>query len=108
MTHVIRVRDVTRKGLYEFGPDEPILRGPYDLFQFHSAGAVRRRGDVIDWVVPGGEVRTGRVAPASLGGVHPGERVLVKLPPAGGEPIGGDEEWWLCEVESVDGVSVAE
>jgi hypothetical protein len=103
MAHVIQVRDITRDGRYEFGPDEPVLRGPYDLFQFHSVGAVRRRGEVIDWLVPGGEMRTGRVSAASLGDVNPGERVLVKLP-----PTVADDEWWLCEIESVDGISVAQ
>jgi hypothetical protein len=104
MAHVIRVRDIAREGMYEFGPEEPILRGPYDLFQFPSEKAIHRRGEMVDWLVPGGEVRSGRVAPASLGDVSPGERVLVKLPP--GET--GDEDWWLCEIESVDGVAVAQ
>jgi hypothetical protein len=103
MAHVIRVRDITREALYDFGPEQPILRGPYDLFQFQSDGAIHRRGELVDWHVPGGEVRTGRVAPASLGEVRPGERVLVQLPPG----AAGDE-WWLCEIESVDGIAVAQ
>jgi hypothetical protein len=105
MAKVIRVRDIARAGQYEFGPEEQVLRGPYDLFQFQSAGALRRRGEMVDWLVPGpdGEVRSGRVSPASMGEVHPGERVLVKLPPSV-----ADDEWWLCEIESVDGISVAQ
>jgi hypothetical protein len=119
MAHVIRVRDVAREGLYEFGPEEPILRGPYDLFQFPAEGAVQKNGELVDWAVAGGEVRTGRVTPASMGDVRPGERVLVKLPPAvPGVPEvpeeklrqsrSKDDEWWLCEIESVDGIAVAQ
>jgi hypothetical protein len=103
MAHVIRVRDVAHEALYEFGPEQPILRGPYDLFQFPSVGAIRRHGAMVDWLVPGGEVRTGRVSPASMGEVRPGERVLVQLPPG----ATGDD-WWLCEIEAVDGIAVAQ
>jgi|SRR5579884_537065 len=100
MPHVIRVRDVARGGVYDFGPDEPMLRVPYDLFL--PDGAVRRRGDVVDWAhadVP----RSGRVVPGVLGEAHPGERVLLRPPPSG-----SDDEWWLCEVEAVDGVAAAQ
>jgi hypothetical protein len=96
--HVIRVRDVDRGGVYELGPDVPMLRGPYELFQ--PIGAVRRRGELVDWL-QGNVIRSGRAAPSTLGDAHPGERVLLRLvPPA-------DEEWWLCEVEAVDGVAAA-
>ncbi len=98
MTQVIRVRDVARGDVYELAPGQAILRGSYDLFE--PKGAVRERGGLVDWV-EGGTVRTSRVAPASLGDAHPGERVLVNLPPH------ADHEWWLCDVEAVDGVAAS-
>jgi hypothetical protein len=99
MPRVIRVRDVARDGVYDLGPDEPILRGPYDLF--NPIGPVRRRGALIDWL-QAGVIRSARAASGSLGDAHPGERVLVRLPPQTTE-----DDWWLCEVESVDGVAAA-
>jgi hypothetical protein len=93
---VIRVRDVARAGVYDLGPQEPILRGPYELFQ--PFGAVRRRGSLVDWA-EGTTIRSARAAPAMLAEAHPGERVLVRLP-----PLDRADEWWLCEVEAVDGV----
>jgi hypothetical protein len=98
-SHLIRVRDVVRAGVYDLGPDEPILRGPYELFQ--PIGSVKRRGVLIDWL-QGQVLRSARVEPAALGTAQPGERVLVRLP-----PHGSPDEWWLCEVETVDGVDVA-
>ena len=92
----IRVQDVARRGVYEFGPEEPVMRGPYDLF--HPAGAVHRRGPLVEWR-EGDQPRTARVVGSTLGTTHPGERVLVRLPPRA-----DDDEWWLCEVQSVDGV----
>jgi len=100
MPQVIRVRDVARAGVYELGPNEPILRGTYELFQ--PIGPARRRGSLVDWV-QARVLRSCRVVPGALGDAHPGERVLVRLPPT--EP---KYEWWLCEVEAVDGDSVAE
>jgi len=97
MPHVIRVRDVVRDGVYDLGPDEPILRGPYELF--NPSGPVRRRGSLIDWL-QGGVVRSARAVAAELGAVHAGERVLVRLP-----PTAHADEWWLCDVEAVDGVA---
>jgi hypothetical protein len=97
MPHVIRVRDVARAGVYDLGPDEPILRGPYELFQ--PVGAVRRRGVLVDWL-QAGVIRSARTTAATLGDTHPGERVLLRLPPRARE-----DEWWLCEVEALDGVS---
>jgi hypothetical protein len=99
MPQVIRVRDVARAGVYELGPEEPILRGPYELFQ--PIGPARVRGALVDWV-QARVIRSARVAPAQLGDVRPGERILLQLPP------GPQDEWWLCEVETVDGDSVAE
>ncbi|MDP9150153.1 MAG: hypothetical protein M3O36_09470 [Myxococcota bacterium] len=98
MTQVIRVRDVVRGDVHELGPDHVMLRGSYDLFR--PKGAVHARGGVVDWV-EGGTVRTSRVAPAPLGEAHPGERVLVSLPPH------ADDEWWLCDVEAVDGLATS-
>lgn len=87
---VIRVRDIVRGDLHDFGPTEPALRGSYDLF--HPDGPVRlREGDVVEWFEHD-VVRTSRVALTSLGEVQPGERVLVR----------DDAEidlWWLCDVE---------
>jgi hypothetical protein len=99
MPQVIHVRDVARGGLHQLGPEEPALRVPYDMFW--PQGPATRVGDGIDWV-EGKTPRMGRVAEIHLGECRPGERVLVRVPP----PT-DDGEWWLCEVESVDGVSAA-
>jgi hypothetical protein len=99
MPRVIRVRDVARDGVYEFGPEEPMLRGPYELF--NPVGSVRQRGGLVDWV-QGGVIRSARVVLSALGDAHPGERVLLRLPPRV-----SDEAWWLCEVEAVDGIAAA-
>jgi hypothetical protein len=99
MPHVIRVRDVVRDGVYDFGPDEPALRGPYELF--NPIGPVRQRGALVDFL-QGNVIQSARVAPTTLGECHPGERVLMRL-----VPLTAEDEWWLCEVESVDGVAAA-
>ncbi|HTQ45310.1 MAG TPA: hypothetical protein VMI75_21275 [Polyangiaceae bacterium] len=99
MPHVIRVRDVVREGVYDFGPDEPVLRGPYELF--NPVGPVRQRGALVDFL-QGNVIQSARVAPTTLGECHPGERVLMRL-----VPLTAEDEWWLCEVESVDGVAAA-
>jgi hypothetical protein len=101
MPEVIRLRDVVRGEVHELGPETPILRGPYELFQ--PVGSVRRRDGLVEWT-EAGATRSARVAPAELGDAHPGERVLLRLPP--GQPQG--DEWWLCEVEAVDGNTVNE
>jgi len=95
--NVIRVRDVVRNGTYEVAPEEPILRVPYDLFQ--PVGSVHRRGALIDWL-QGEAIRSGRTVSAVLGTTQVGERVLLQIDP--GET---DDEWWLCEIEAVDGVA---
>ncbi len=100
MPSVIRVRDVARRGIYDLGPDEPMLRGPYELFD--PVGPVRRRGVLVDWL-QAGVIRSARVVASTLGTANPGERVLVHLPPHASE-----DEWWLCEVEAVDGLTAAE
>jgi hypothetical protein len=97
MPNVIRVRDVVRNATYEVLPEEPILRVPYELFQ--PVGAVRRRGALVDWL-QGEVIRSGRAAPGFLRTAEVGERVLLRIDP--GE---SDDEWWLCEIEEVDGVA---
>ncbi|HXX69851.1 MAG TPA: hypothetical protein VEK07_21905 [Polyangiaceae bacterium] len=96
MARVIRIRDVTRGHVYERGPDEPALRVPYELVQ--PIGAVRRRGNLVDYL-QGNVIRSGRVASTVLGAARPGERVLLKLP-----PITSEDEWWLCDIEAIDGI----
>jgi hypothetical protein len=100
MAEVIRVRDVARAGTYELGPKEPILRVPYDLFR--PKGAVHRSGSLVEWSDEG-TIRQARVAPAELGEAQPGQRILVHLPPLAGEESVAEDEWWLCDVEAVDG-----
>lgn len=95
---MIRVRDVARNAVHELGPQEPVFRGTYDLF--HPVGPAQRRGALVDWV-QSRVIRSARVAPTVLGEAHPGERVLVRLPPFEAD------EWWLCEVEAIDGVTIA-
>lgn len=99
MPHVIRVRDVVREGVYDFGPDEHVLRGPYELF--NPIGPVRQRGALVDYL-QGNVIRSARVVSTTLGECHPGERVLMRLAPHTVE-----DEWWLCEVEAVDGIAAA-
>jgi hypothetical protein len=94
---VIRVRDVVRNATHEASPDEPILRVPYDLFR--PAGAVHRHGELVDWH-QGENLRSGRVAAGVLRTAEVGERVLIQIDPGDTE-----DEWWLCEVEAVDGVA---
>jgi hypothetical protein len=100
MPQVIQVRDIARGRTHEFGPDVPVLRGPYELFK--PDGPVRRNGAIVEWTA-GGTPKVGRVVEASMALVHPGERVLVCLSPPEGESS-ESSDWWLCEVEAVDGV----
>jgi hypothetical protein len=96
MAKIIRVRDVARHEVYDCTPDEAVLRGPYELFQ--PKGPVRLRPDgLVEWE-EGLGTRSARVAGAVLGDTHPGERVLIRLPPR------VSEEWWLCEIQAIDGV----
>jgi hypothetical protein len=99
MPHVIRIRDVVRDGVYDLGPGEPALRGPYELL--NPVGPVRQRGALVDYL-QGDVIRSARVVPTTLGECHPGEYVLVRL-----EPRAAEDEWWLCEVEAVDGIAAA-
>jgi hypothetical protein len=91
----IRVRDVVRGDLYELGPREIALRVSYDMF--HPAGPVRVNGEQAEWT-ENEALRTSRVVPALLEDVETGERVLLRV----GEAI---DEWWLCDVEVVDGIA---
>lgn len=97
MPNVIRVRDVARNATYDRGPEEPVLRVPYELFQ--PVGAVHKRGTLVDWL-QGQVVRSGRAVPTSLKETQPGERVLMRI-----DPRDAVDEWWLCEVEAVDGLA---
>jgi hypothetical protein len=96
-TRTIKVKDVVRHATYELGPDETMLRVPYDLFD--PPGPIQYNDDLITYV-QSGEVRTGRAAAAQLGDARPGERVLLRIP-----PCETPREWWLCEVLEVDGVA---
>jgi hypothetical protein len=97
IANVIRVRDVVRNATYDVAPEEPILRVPYELFQ--PVGAVRRRGALVDWL-QGDVIRSGRAVAGVLRTVEVGERVLLRIDPGSSE-----DEWWLCEIEEVDGVA---
>jgi hypothetical protein len=97
MPNVIRVRDVARSAKYDRGPDEPVLRVPYELFQ--PVGAVHRRGTLVDWL-EGEVIRSGRAVPALLRDTAPGERVLIRI-----DHGDSADEWWLCEIEAVDGLA---
>ena len=96
-TSSILVRDVVRHGRYRLAGDERMLRVPYDLLS--PVGPVQLRDELITYLQDG-ELRNGRTAEAQLRDARPGERVLIRLPPTSRE-----DEWWLCEVEEVDGVN---
>ena len=104
---VIRVVDIVRHQVHELGAEEPILRGPYEMF--HPVGPASQSGDMVEWTE--GELRrNSRVAAAVLGEVRPGERVLVAFgatAPSDDASVVGEDVWWLCEVHSVDGVAAA-
>jgi hypothetical protein len=100
MPRVIHIVDVVRRGAYDLGPEVTVLRVPYDMFQ--PKGPVRRNGDEIEWL-EGKALRSARFVDSTLGECHPGERVLARLP-----PYAPADEWWLCEIESVDGVAAAQ
>jgi hypothetical protein len=97
MPHVIRIRDVAREAIYDMGSELRALRVPYEMF--NPTGPVRRRGELMDWF-EGNAMHSGRFAEAELGDCHPGDRVIVRLPPQASE-----DEWWLCEVQAIDGVA---
>ncbi len=100
MSNVIRVRDVSRNATYERGPNEPVLRVPYEMFQ--PIGAVHRRGNLVDWL-ESDVIRSGRAVPGVLQDAQPGERLLLRIE-EDGKPA-AEDEWWLCEVTAVDGVA---
>jgi hypothetical protein len=95
----ITVRDVVRHRDHDLPGGEHMLRVPYDLF--HPIGPVRFERGFITYLQDG-ELRNGQVAEAELSDAHPGERVLLRLPDERG--IIDANEWWLCEIEAVDGV----
>lgn len=96
MPERIRVVDVVRGGARELSPEEPILRGSYDLFR--PAGPVRMQANGLAEWVAGESVHSCRVVSATLGSARVGERVLLQLDATNAG------QWWLCEVEAVDGV----
>jgi hypothetical protein len=98
MAHVICVRDVVRAEVHTLGPNELSLRVPYDLFK--PAGPVVRRGDRITWEQDE-QTQVSRYAAVALAECNPGERVLVQF----GPQDRAEDEWWLCEVQSVDDVA---
>lgn len=100
MPRTIRIRDLLHDQTHELGPDEPALRVPYDFFT--PEGPAVRREDVIEYGQKG-SVQTGRVAETTLGETKPGERVLVRV-----DAGASKGEWWLCEIEALDGVEAAE
>jgi hypothetical protein len=97
---VIRIVDVVRNGVYDLGPEAKVLRVAYDMF--HPTGLVRQNGDTVEWL-EGQTIRSSRFVESTLGQCRPGERVLARLP-----PYASGDEWWLCDVESVDGVAAAQ
>ena len=97
MPNSIRIRDVVRNATYERGPDEAVLLVPYELFQ--PVGAVHKRGDLVDWL-QGENMHSGRAVAGLLKNTQPGERVLLRI-----DANDSVNEWWLCEIESVDGVA---
>jgi hypothetical protein len=97
MARVIHVRDVARGFAHDLGPEHRALRVPYDIF--HPEGAIRVNEADVEWV-EGRLARRGRFAETVLGDCHPGERVVVLL-----MAVAGENEWWLCDIESVDGVA---
>ena len=97
MPQVIHIRDVVHETAYDLGPELRALRVPYEMFS--PKGAVQKRGEFVDWS-EGVAARTARFAETTLGNCTPGERVLVRLPVQS-----ADDDWWLCEVEAVDGIA---
>jgi hypothetical protein len=93
----IRIRDVVHDAMFERSPDEQVLLVPYDLFQ--PTGAVHKRGELVDWQ-QGPTQKNGRTVPSLLGNTQPGQRVLMRL-----DSAAPADEWWLCEIVSVDGVA---
>lgn len=116
MAEVIRIRDIARAGLYELGPHEPVLRVPHDIGTFAPKGAVHpvhEHPDLVEWEedvkwAGEGRLRQVRVAPAELGDTQPGQRVLVHLPPSDEDTEASQDDWWLCDVEAIDGSSTTE
>jgi hypothetical protein len=96
----VTVRDVVRRRRHDLSGGERMLRVPYDLLS--PVGPVRCEGDLITYL-QFGELRNGQVSEGELRDAHAGERVLLRLPEESGAVPEADE-WWLCEVEAVDGV----
>jgi hypothetical protein len=116
------VRDLVRKRVHrlEASGTRDALLVPNDFLV--PEGPVAMHDGVIEYA-QGGHTATGRTVPCSLDTLHPGQRVLLQLPPdpeateartagaseapaaTAGELRPEDQPWWLCEVEEVDGLA---
>jgi hypothetical protein len=92
------VRDLVRKRVHRLEPDRAghALLVPNDFLI--PAGPVALDANLIEYE-QGGHVATGRTTRCSVDALRPGQRVLLQLPSE------GDELWWLCEVEEVNGLA---
>jgi hypothetical protein len=93
---MLSVRDIVRGGIHRFTGSEPMLRVPYDLYS--PDGAIELVDGFAHYTEKS-QPRTGSIARERLAAAKPGERVLLRIP-----PCSSDREWWLCEVEAVNGV----
>jgi hypothetical protein len=93
---MLTVRDIVRGGVHRLDGREPMLRVPFDLYS--PDGAVELVDGFAHYTEKS-EPRIGSVAGESLADAKPGERVLLRIP-----PCSSDREWWLCEVEAVNGI----
>jgi hypothetical protein len=98
---LVTVRDVVRHRRYDLSGGERMLRVPYDLLS--PVGPVRCEGGLITYL-QFGELRNGQVSEGELRDASAGERVLLRLPADDGGAAPDADEWWLCEVEAIDGV----
>ena len=93
---MLTVRDVIRGGVHRLKGGETMFRVPYDLYS--PDGAVELVDGFAHYTEKS-EPRVGSVARERLAAAKPGERVLLRI-----EPCSSDREWWLCEVQAVNGV----
>ncbi len=116
------VRDLVRKRVHRLEADRAgdALLVPNDFLV--PEGPVALHDGLIEYA-QGGHVAIGRTVRCTIDTLHPGQRVLIQLPPevevestdtsaAGaseasaapaGAPVPEQQPWWLCEVEAVDG-----
>ena len=98
-TRTVRVRNVSSNEHFRLAGNIDILRVPYDFFVTDEP--VLFEDGFIHYQQYGGEV-TGAAAHAHLAECKPGERVLIQVP-----PTPSARHWWLCEIEEVEGTSIA-